>query len=400
MTFRRYSALVLASLTTLTACADSISDPVATHQAAAPGEVAPLRAAAANGVEDSYIVVLKEGADPRAVAAIAHVDPVHVYESAVNGFAANLNKGQLTALQQNRNVAYIEPDQVVSEQGSVTQKLDNAYGDPWGIDRIDQRSLSLSRTYTYESTGAGAGVYVYVIDSGIDTGHPEFEGRAKNVFDVFGGSGYDCRGHGTHVAGTVGGKTWGVAKKAYLRGMKVLDCNGSGTLSGFIKAVDWVTKKRANPAVVNMSIISGKSSTLNTAVNNLANSGVFVAASAGNNGKNACYYSPASASAAYTVAGSNEKDYKVSSSNYGSCVDGYAPGYMIMSAYPGGKTKLYNGTSQASPHVAAIAALYKSRYGNASSSTITSWINNNATTGKIKNNPSYTPNRLVFKGSL
>jgi subtilisin family serine protease len=357
--------------------------------------LAPVVQAQGKAIPNHYIVVVKEGADGRAVAAVAGVQPKFEYTAVLNGFAAELNAGQLNAVQRNPDVEYVEEDQEATVD--TTQPMDST-GQPWGLDRIDQRYLPLSGSYTYTSTGAN--VRAYIIDTGLQANHPEFETRASNVYDAFGGNGADCNGHGTHVGGTVAGKTYGVAKRAYLRGVRVLDCAGSGSYSGIIAGVDWVRKNRVNPAVANMSLGGGYSSSVNTAVANLANSGVFVAVAAGNSNANACNYSPASAGAAYTVAASERTDTRASFSNYGSCVDGYAPGAGIKSAWLSGGTNTISGTSMASPHVAGVAALYKATYGNASSSTIASWLSNNATPGVIKSNPTGTPNRLLYKGGL
>ncbi len=352
---------------------------------------APLLSASAGGIAGSYIVVLNEGADPRSVAAVAGVSPRYVYTAVLNGFAAQLNEGQLNALRHNPNVDYVEQDGVA--QASATQS--NA---TWGIDRIDQRSRPLSGTYTYTTTASG--VYAYIIDTGIYTAHSNFGGRASNVYDAFGGNGNDCNGHGTHVAGTVGSATYGVAKAARLRGVRVLDCNGSGSWSGIIAGIDWVRVNRTNPAVANLSLGGGYNSSVNTAVTNLANSGVFVAVAAGNSNADACNYSPASASAVTTVASSTSSDAKSSFSNYGSCVDVYAPGSSITSTWNNGGTNTISGTSMASPHVAGVGALYKATYGNASQSTIDSWIKNNATANVITGNVTGTPNRLLYKAAL
>ena len=384
---KRGTFALLGSALALAACSD-VQDPTSARptpgeavRAAAPGRVIP----------GSYIVVLKEGADPRSVAAVAQVRPNFVYTAAINGFAAELNQGQVNALQQNPNVEYVEEDAVV--QSSATQT-----GATWGIDRTDQRALPLSGSYNYTSTGST--VYAYVIDTGIQTSHAQFGGRAAAVYDATGGNGQDCNGHGTHVAGTIGASTYGIAKSVRLRGVRVLNCQGSGTASGVIAGIDWVRLNKISPAVANMSLGGGYSSAQNTAVTNLVNSGVFVAVAAGNENQNACNVSPASAAAVTTVAASDRYDTRASFSNYGSCVDIYAPGVSITSTWLNGGTNTISGTSMASPHVAGVAALYKATYGNASQSTINSWLVNNSTASVVKSNPTGTVNRLLFKSTL
>ncbi len=376
---------VFANLFVATQASAGNPDPNAKPVAAVRGKLIPNR----------YIVTLQPGKQVRAVAAIAKIEPDMIFTDALNGFVATLTPAQAHALGRNPAVAAVEQDQEVTLD--ATQTMDSN-GDPWGLDRIDQRALPLSRTYTYNNTGAG--VRVYVIDTGLQANHPDFGTRAQNVYDAFGGSGADCQGHGTHVGGTIAGATYGVAKGAYVRGVKVLDCSGSGSTSGIIGAVDWVRKNAIKPAVANMSLGGGYSSALNTAVTNLANSGVFVAVAAGNEGQNACNVSPASASGTYTVAAADKTDTRASFSNYGSCVDGYAPGVAIKSAWINSSTNTISGTSMASPHVAGVATLYKARYGDTASSTIVSWINSNATSNVIKSNPTGTPNRLLNTGGL
>lgn len=374
----------------LAACSDRNTNLVAPEDAGAPN-AAVSASAPGQGIDGSYIVVLKEGADPRSLAAAAGVSPRYVYEAVVNGFAGTLNAGQLTALQNNPNVEYVEQDQVMSAFTDQTNAT-------WGLDRINQRYLPLDGKYSYTYTGST--VRAYIIDTGIDAGHAEFEGRAQRVYDAFGGNGDDCNGHGTHVAGTVGGKIYGVAKKVMLRGVKVLDCNGSGSTSGIIAAVDWVRTNHVKPAVANMSLGGGYSSTLNTAVKNLSDAGVFVAVAAGNEDQDACNVSPASTAVAFTTAASDKSDYRATFSNYGSCVDAYAPGVGITSAWIGSGTTELNsisGTSMASPHVAGVSALVKHRYGDVSSSSVTTYIKNALTADVIKNNKGTTPNRMLYK---
>jgi subtilisin family serine protease len=385
---RTLTPLALAALAVTAACSDGAQAPLATP---ADGGAPLLSAAPGKGIPGEYLVVLNDGANPRSVAAVAGVNPRYVYEAALDGFAATLTAGQLNALQHNPNVDYIEQDQMY--EAATTQS-----GATWGIDRIDQRNLPLSGTYTYNNTAST--VYAYVIDTGIYTAHSQFGGRAAVAYDALGGNGQDCNGHGTHVAGTIGSSTYGIAKAVKLRAVRVLNCSGSGATSGIIAALDWVRVNHSNPAVANMSLGGGLSSTLNTAANNLANAGVFLAVAAGNENQNACNVSPASAASATTVAASTSTDARATYSNYGSCVDVYAPGSSITSTWLNGGTNTISGTSMASPHVAGVAALYKGVNGNVASSTIDSWIKTNATANVITGNPTGTPNRLLYKSTL
>jgi subtilisin family serine protease len=313
----------------------------------------------------------------------------HVYQHAINGFAAEMSEEDAERLSEDYRVKFVEEDSVMSIDATQTNP-------PWGLDRIDQRNLPLNASYTYNWTGSG--VRVYVIDTGIRTSHNQFGGRASNVFDAFGGSGADCNGHGTHVAGTVGGSTYGVAKSAMLRGVRVLNCNGSGSTSGVIAGVDWVRNNRIDPAVANMSLGGGVSSALDTAVNNLANSGVAIAVAAGNSNANACNSSPARAANAITVGSTTSTDARSSFSNFGTCLDLFAPGSSILSSWytSNTATATLSGTSMASPHVAGAAALYKQANPSASATTIRNALVNNATTNVVTNAGSGSPNRLLY----
>src|SRR5213594_4991678 len=279
---------------------------------------APARSALVDADAGQYIVVFRDGvADPATLAqslVSAHGGSLrHTYASALKGFAASLPEAAVAGLRLDPLVAYVEPDHMVQVEG--TEQMD-ANGDPWGLDRIDQRALPLSATYNYTSTGAG--VHAYIIDTGIWTDQPEFGGRADNVYDILGLDGLDCNGHGTHVAGTVGAATFGVAKGVFLHGVRVFfNCGGVGWTSDLIAGVDWVTAHHASPAVANISLTEGRSDALNTAVTSLWNSGVFVTVAAGNKTDDACLYSPGSASGAFTVAASTRTDAKADFSNWG-----------------------------------------------------------------------------------
>jgi subtilisin family serine protease len=388
------NVLFLGSVLSLAACGGAVESKGSAIQAEELGQTgAPLKLAdPALRIEGSYIVKVRDGADARAVAAVAGVSPRYEY-SIINGFAASLNAGQLTALRQNADVEYVEQDAKVT--ATTTQS-----GATWGIDRIDQTNLPLSGTYTYTSTGAG--VTAYIIDTGILTSHTQFGGRAAVSYDALGGNGQDCNGHGTHVAGTVGGSTYGVAKGVSLRAVRVLDCSGSGSNAGVIAGMDWVRTNHVAKSVANMSLGGGFSSTVNTAATNLVNSGVFLAVASGNSNADACNYSPASASGTFTVNATASNDARATYSDYGSCTDLYAPGSSITSSWYSSTTatNTISGTSMATPHVAGVGALYKATYGDAAASTIGSWLTSNATPNVVSGNIAGTANLLLNKRAL
>ncbi len=381
---RQYTRSLLLAGAVAAAAACSDQGPVAP---AAAGPAPLLSAAPGRAVEGSYVVVLKDGADPRAVAAVAGVEPRHVYAAALVGFAAPLSAGQLAALRHNPAVEYVEPDQAVE-----------AMAVPWGLDRIDQHNLPLNGVFSVNTLASN--VNAYIIDTGIYTAHAAFGGRATNVYDALGGNGQDCNGHGTAVAGVVGSSTHGVARGVRLRGVRALNCTGSGTTSGIIASVDWVRVNRVNPAVANISLGGSVSTALNTAVTNLVNSGVFTAVAVGSGGTNACNTSPAGAAGAYGVGASTPTDNVMSGTNYGSCLDIYAPGASIPTTWLNGGTSTLSGSSMATPHVAGVAALYLAYNPAASSSAVASWITGNATVGVLIGVPVGTANRLLYKANL
>src|SRR5438105_6379398 len=322
-------AVAIGIAVALTACETSRS-PIEPRRMRA-GELNPAAVVAQPElVPGQYIVVFKSDVvDPATLAQTlvrAH-GATHrfTYTHALKGFAASMSDVAAVALARNPQVAYVEQDQVVHAITTETNAT-------WGLDRIDQRALPLSGTYTYTPTGAG--VTAYIIDTGIRFDHVEFGGRAVTGIDevTAGGNAADCNGHGTHVSGTVGGATYGVAKGVRLVAVRLLDCSGSGTTSGVVAGIDWVTGNHASPAVANMSLGGGASTALDTAVRNSIASGVTYAIAAGNSTADACGQSPARVGEAMTVGASTSADSQASFSNFGTCVDLYAPGPGITSA--------------------------------------------------------------------
>ena len=342
-------------------------------------------------VDGDYIVTFSKGA------VVANeiknvngkqVAPKFMYSDALNGFAARLTGDQICNLKKRGNVEDIEADQVMSIDATTLS------GATWGLDRIDQISRPLSTTYNYTSTGSG--VNAYVIDTGILGTHTEFTSRMNPGFSAIGNAAdtTDCNGHGTHVSGTIGGSTYGVAKAVSLVPVRVLDCAGSGSTSGVIAGINWaITNHQPGvKAVANMSLGGGASSALDTAVNNLINDGVIVVVAAGNSRQDACKSSPARVPAPITVAASDVNDIFASFSNRGKCVDIIAPGFGIASAWIGSNTatNTISGTSMASPHVAGAVARALS-VGRSASNVLAE-----ALTNKITQVPAGTPNKLLY----
>jgi subtilisin family serine protease len=348
---------------------------------------------------ESYIVIFKNNAKSTQVVSAAQelgIQTKFTYRSIFQGFSAELNERQIQALSRNPQIDFIEKDGEVS--ASETQSSAT-----WGIDRVDQRLLPRSGSYVYGSKGQG--VRTYIVDTGVLSTHQEFAGRMLPGFTAFadGRGSSDCNGHGTHVAGTVSGTTYGVAKKSLVVPVRVLDCNGSGTWSGVIAGLDWISANHPSgtAGVANMSLGGGANSILDNAVTRLINSGVTVVVAAGNSAVDACNSSPARVPSAITVAASTSSDGLASYSNFGRCVDIIAPGSSITSAWYTGASaaNTISGTSMASPHVAGAAALILES-GNATPSTVNSTLIANSTVGRITLSAAAvtasTPNRLLY----
>ncbi|MEU7026044.1 S8 family peptidase, partial [Streptomyces sp. NPDC046275] len=366
---------------------------------APPGQVRSV----IDALPGRYVVVLKGPATPSASAreeaariAQAHGATVrHTFSRVLHGYAAEMTAEQARRTAADPRVAYVEQDAV--HHGSTTQS------DPpsWGLDRIDQRSLPLDHGYTYGTTASN--VTVYVVDSGLRTTHTQFQGRASIGVDEVGDgrNGQDCLGHGTHVAGTVGGKDYGVAKGVRLVAVRVLNCNDLASTSSIISAADWITAHAVKPAVVNMSINGGVSSSEDTAIKNSIAAGVTWVVSSGNSSTDACNNSPGDIAPAIVVNNSDSTDTRRSSSNYGSCTDLFAPGTSITSAWNTSDTatNTISGTSMAAPHVTGAAALWLSAHPTATPADVQAALVNSATVGKIKDAGTNTPNRLLYTGA-
>ena len=349
-----------------------------------------------NAIEGRYIVVLNDDAYTTTADLVAAYDGKAVASfSSINGFAAELSASDAAKLAADPAVEYVQQDGIVSLAGYDANP-------PWGLDRIDRRHLPMDNYYTYPDS-SGDGVTAYIIDTGADLDHPDFSGRMSSGIDTVDGDmvAEDCNGHGTHVAGTVGGTDYGVAKKADMVAVRVLNCAGSGSFAGIIEGIDWVTQNAALPAVANMSLGGGFNQAVNDAVEASVASGVTYAVAAGNDyGYNACNLSPASAPSAITVGATDSADNRAGFSNIGGCLDIFAPGVDITSAWLNGGSNTISGTSMATPHVAGAAALHLGEYPTATPGQVTSALVSNATSNLVGNPGGGSPNRLLYMGYL
>ena len=401
MTRLRTSAAAVGALL-LAACSDT---PQPTSPIALPGHnTLAVLPANAEAIPDQYIVVFRadvldhHGLAKKLVA--ANGGAMRFDYDVIKGFAARMPAAAAAAIARHPDVALVEQDQAVH---LVTTQANPT----WGLDRIDQHNLPVDASYSYNATGAG--VTAYIIDTGILFSHSEFGGRAVTGVDevTAGGAAEDCNGHGTHVSGTVGGATYGVAKGVNLVAVRVLDCGGSGTNAGVIAGVDWVTTNHRSPAVANMSLGGGLSSALDQAVANSIASGVTYAIAAGNGdvfgrAQNACNSSPADVPAAITVSATDNTDTKASWANTGTCVDIFAPGVNITSSWYTSPTatNTISGTSMATPHVTGSAALYLELNPASTPAQVAAALTGNATSGVVKSAGTGSPNLLLYTGFI
>ncbi|MFF8397993.1 S8 family peptidase [Streptomyces sp. NPDC016172] len=393
----RSKRLGFAALTSL-ATAALVGGLTALPAQAAPAEGRVLAADSPTAIKDSYLVTLKKSAGLKASSA-AGKELVKEYGGSVektfgkalNGYSATLSATEARQLAADPAVASVEQNQRVTLAATQTSA-------PWGLDRIDQASLPLSGTYTYPDS-AGSGVTVYVIDTGVRITHQQISGRASYGYDAVDGdtTASDGNGHGTHVATTIAGSTYGVAKKAKVVGVRVLNNSGSGTTAGVIAGIDWVTRNHTGPSVANMSLGGGASATLDTAVRNSIASGVTYAVAAGNSSTTASSSSPARVAEAITVGATTSTDAKASYSNYGSALDIFAPGSSITAGWytSDTATNTISGTSMATPHVAGAAAVYLAGHTSSTPAQVATALVNGAVTGKVTSAGSGSPNRLL-----
>ncbi|MCU4401006.1 S8 family peptidase [Acinetobacter pittii] len=352
-------------------------------------------------IKNQYIVILNKdmGSSNEFAQGIAKQHGGRVlqtYDAVLKGFAIYLpdvaGTAFVEAMKKNPKVVSVENDTIMKIDATTQSNPD------WGLDRIDQKNLPLDSAYSYSQTGSGT--TAYIVDTGILSTHQQFSGRVLSGYTAIsdGNGTSDCHGHGTHVAGTVGGSTYGVAKNVSLVPIRILGCDGSGASSNVIAGLDWILKNGKKPAVVNMSLGGEANASLDSAVENLFNNGYVMVVAAGNSNTDACSTSPARVSKAITVAATDSTDTRASYSNYGSCVDIFAPGSQINSSWIGSNTatKVLNGTSMATPHVVGVVAEMLQSTPTTTPQTISTNLLNQASSNVVKN-PSGSPNRLLYK---
>ncbi|EGQ8592772.1 S8 family peptidase [Vibrio cholerae] len=413
--FKKFLSLCIVS-TFSVAATSALAQPNQLVGKSSPQQLAPLmKAASGKGIKNQYIVVLKQPATimsndlqafqqftQRSVNALANkhaLEIKNVFDSALSGFSAELTAEQLQALRADPNIDYIEQNQIITVNPIISASANAAQDNvTWGIDRIDQLDLPLNRSYNYNYDGSG--VTAYVIDTGIAFNHPEFGGRAKSGYDFIDNDNdaSDCQGHGTHVAGTIGGAQYGVAKNVNLVGVRVLGCDASGSTEAIARGIDWVAQNASGPSVANLSLGGGISQAMDQAVARLVQRGVTAVIAAGNDGKDACQVSPAREPSGITVGATDSNDRRSKhswASNWGSCVDIFAPGSDVTSASHRGGTTTMGGTSMAAPHVTGVVALYLQENKNLSPNQIKTLLSDRSTKGKVSDTQG-TPNKLLY----
>ncbi|KAI1818361.1 proteinase T-like protein [Poronia punctata] len=371
-----------------------------------PRDTGSSSSSSSNLIEGKYIVKMYDNAAAESLrrihTTVAAEQPEHVYDvPGFKGFASALTAEEVEALQNHPDVEFIEQDSIMSINSLVTQS-----SPPWGLARISHHD-SGSSDYVYDSS-AGSGTCAYIVDTGIYTDHPEFEGRATWLANYAGGADSDGNGHGTHVAGTIGSATYGVAKKTTLLAVKVLDSSGSGTTSGVVAGMNFVVSDSAtrggsdecaNGYVANMSLGGGSSSAINSAARAIVAAGVFLAVAAGNSNADAANTSPAGEGQVCTVGASTDADARATFSNYGAVVDVFAPGQDVLSTWNDGGVNTISGTSMASPHIAGLGAYLLALDGFKDPQTLCAYIGSTGTRDVLSNIPSGTINSLAFNGN-